>query len=91
MFDDQKFGNLFPTRTGTPSGTANERQMLDTIGGADGFRTRMLNAADGSVTMLRTRNGMPEFSTVGSQSTGRQTLWRGLAAYAEGFSDTGSY
>jgi len=67
MFNDKKFGCLFPTRTGGATGTANERKMLDAISGSEGFRTRMQTAADGSVTMLRTRNGRPEFTTVKKQ------------------------
>ena len=66
MFDDPKFGNLFPTRTGTASGTANERKMLDAIGGSNNFRTRLMTNPDGSTTMLRTKNGMPQFSTTRS-------------------------
>ena len=66
MFDDKKFGVIFPTRTGTPSGTSNERIMLDKFGGSDGFRTQYQSNGDGSVTMLRTKNGMPQFSTVGT-------------------------
>lgn len=62
MYDDDNFGGIFPTRTGTPTGSANERKMLDSIGGSEGFRTQQKTNSDGSVTMLRTRNGMPEFS-----------------------------
>lgn len=62
MYDDDNFGGIFPTRTGTPTGSANERKMLDSIGGSDGFRTQQKTNSDGSVTMLRTRDGMPEFS-----------------------------
>jgi hypothetical protein len=36
--------------------------MLDSVGGSEGFRTQQKTNSDGSVTMLRTRNGMPEFS-----------------------------
>ena len=74
MFDDPKFGNLFPTRTGTASGTANERQMLDTLGGADGFRTRVQRNADGSETTLRTKDGMPQFSTTTTSQTATEPL-----------------
>ena len=62
-FDDKKFGTLFPTRTGTPTGTANERQMLEAGNGSAGFRKRFKTNSDGSVTMLQTRNGFPEFTT----------------------------
>ena len=71
MYDDDNFGGIFPTRTGTPTGSANERKMLDSIGGSDGFRTQQKTNSDGSVTMLRTRNGMPEFSR---NDTKRETI-----------------
>lgn len=63
-FDDDKFGTLFPTRTGDTIGAANERKMLDAIGGADGFRTRMRTGPNGVTTILRTKNGMPHFSNL---------------------------
>ena len=62
-FSDEKFGALFPTRDGVATGAASERKMLDAIGGADSFRTRIQANADGSTTMLRTKNGQPQFST----------------------------
>jgi hypothetical protein len=62
MYDDDNLGGIFPTRTGASTGGANERKMLDSIGGSEGFRTQRKTNSDGSVTMLRTRNGMPEFS-----------------------------
>lgn len=62
-YDDEKFGPLFPVRTGVPQGVSTERCMLDAIGGAEGFRTRIIENADGSSTMLRTKNGSPQFST----------------------------
>lgn len=61
-YDDDNFGGIFPRRTGVPTGAANERKMLDGIGGSEGFRTQQKTNLDGSITMLRTRNGMPEFS-----------------------------
>lgn len=64
-FDDKKFGALFPTRTGTPTGTTNERKMLDKMGGSEGFRKSFQTNLDGSVTQCNTRNGMPEFITRG--------------------------
>lgn len=63
-FDDKKFGTIFPVRDGIATGSANERQMLDAIGGSDSFRTRIQTNADGSETMLRTKNGMPQFTTI---------------------------
>lgn len=51
------------TRTGVPIGHAGERGMLDALGGSDGFRKRYQINADGSKTMLQTKNGMPRFIT----------------------------
>lgn len=51
------------TRTGTPIGDAGERTMLAALGGSDGFRKRFQLNADGSTTMLKTKNGMPRFIT----------------------------
>lgn len=74
MYDDDNFGGIFPTRTGVPTGSANERKMLDSIGGSDGFRTQQKTNSDGSVTMLRTRNGMPEFSRSGGEQVGEKYI-----------------
>jgi len=60
-YDDKKLSGLFPTRSGTPTGTANERKMLDNIGSADGFATRVRVGPDGLKTYLKTRGGMPHF------------------------------
>jgi len=62
-YNDKKFGQLFPTRHGGATGTANERQMLDALGGTDGYRTRYQTNLDGSVTRCDTKNGMPQFTT----------------------------
>lgn len=62
-YEDNKFGQLFPTRHGALIGAGGERVMLDSIGGSEGIKKRFQTNADGSVTMLQTRNGMPEFST----------------------------
>ena len=43
------------------------RVMLAAVDGPDGIRTRISSNAFGSKTMLRTRNGMPEFTTVRAQ------------------------
>lgn len=63
-YDDKKLGRLFPTRTGPAIGTANERKMLDALGGSDSFRTRIeKDLSAGTTTVLRTKNGMPRFYT----------------------------
>ena len=77
-----KYGDVFPTRTGTPQGGATERKMLDITSGPDGLRTQVRNNPDGSVTMLRTRGGHPEFSTaLAPAAPGVDFMPRGLCAY----------
>lgn len=61
-FDDKQLGTIFPTRTGTPTGSANERQMLDKTG-AGGFIKSYRTLPDGTVVRLETKNGMPRFIT----------------------------
>lgn len=74
-----------PTRDGTPSGKANERQMLDRGGmGTDGFRTDLRDNLDGTATMLRTRGGAPEFSTLPAKKKIAVSVARGFVAYAPG-------
>ena len=74
-----------PTRDGTPSGKANERQMLDRGGmGTDGFRTDLRDNLDGTATMLRTRGGAPEFSTLPAKKKIAISVARGFVAYAPG-------
>lgn len=60
---DKKFGFILPTRTGVASGGAIERSMLDRMCGAQGYRKDFRNNPDGSITMLVTKNGQPQFST----------------------------
>lgn len=55
----------FPTRDGPAIGQANERTMADEIQGAQEFRTRVRIHPDDSRTLLRTRNGFPEYVTLG--------------------------
>lgn len=54
---------FFPTRFGSPQGHATERKMLDAVGGFDGIRTKIRTNPDGSTTILKTRGGMPVFTT----------------------------
>lgn len=68
-FSDDKFGTIWPTRDGISIGTSGERKMLDAIGGSDGFRTRIRENADGSTTILRTKNGQPQFETSAPAAT----------------------
>ena len=59
------------------------RGMLAAVEGPDGIRTRISSNSFGSKTMLRTRNGMPEFTTVQAQE-GTDTSQRGFVAYVRG-------
>ncbi len=59
------------------------RGMLAAVEGPDGIRTRISSNAFGSKTMLRTRNGMPEFTTVRAQE-GTGASRRGFVAYVRG-------
>jgi len=60
-FDDKDLGAIFPTRTGVV-GTSEESRMLQSVGGANTIRTKIIQNPDGSETMLRTRGGNPEFT-----------------------------
>lgn len=64
MSDDKK--NL-PTRVGPPSGRANERQMMRGVDVGGISKSYRVNA-DGSETMLKTRNGFPQFTTTKPES-----------------------
>jgi len=61
--DDDWGKPIFPTRFGSPQGHATERKMLDAVGGFDGIRTKIRTNPDGSTTILKTRGGMPVFTT----------------------------
>lgn len=74
-----EYKGRFPTRNGTPQGGSVERTMLDTVGGADGIRTKRMEHQDGSVTILRTRNGFPEFVTVSEDADKTEWLKHGIA------------
>lgn len=78
---DDKDGYVFPTRTGQAQGGALERKMLDEAGGASGIKTRTLIQADGTTTMLRTKNGMPRFYSTSPLVEDNQALPVGLCAY----------
>lgn len=72
-FNDGKYGALFPTRD-VATGGANERQMLRHVDGADSFKTSIRDMADGSKVMLRTRNGMPEFTTTENKPAAKRQI-----------------
>jgi hypothetical protein len=60
-YKDDKFGPIFPRRTGSASGSAMERKLLDAVGGSESFKKRYVTNADGSVTRLTTKDGHPQF------------------------------
>jgi hypothetical protein len=61
MAYDDKDDTKFPTRFGQATGHANERTMLDELGGANGIRHRQRLGADGVTTHVKTRGGHPHF------------------------------
>lgn len=61
MAYDDKDDTKFPTRFGQATGHANERTMLDELGGANGIRHRQRMGADGVTTHVKTRGGHPHF------------------------------
>lgn len=60
------WNSIFPTRDGGSIGTGLENRMLDAVGGANTIRTKIQHLQDGGSVMLRTRNGMPEFTRISS-------------------------
>lgn len=81
-FDDDDFGLIFPTRFGKATGTANERQMLDNVGGSsESFRHKVRDDGDGTVTRMKTHDGMPRFIT---EEEDRSTVFHDeIKAYLE--------
>lgn len=77
-YDDDKFGRIWPTRHGGAIGGARERQMLDALGDSEGFRTRISYNADGSVTELRTKDGMPQFTTTQKKKTASSVTYESV-------------
>lgn len=90
MWDDDD--SVFPTRQGNAPGKSMERKMQGS--GQGDFRTVIRDNPDGSTTMLRTRNGFPEFTTTGGGVTIRliesdyllREYWEGHALYLTTFS-----
>jgi hypothetical protein len=61
MYDDDKFGPVFPVGEGRIAGRSVARKMLDALGGAGSFRTRVMETPQGTVT-LRSKDGMPQMT-----------------------------
>ncbi|MBK7424551.1 MAG: hypothetical protein IPJ48_16530 [Propionivibrio sp.] len=61
MAYEDKDDTKFPTRFGQATGHANERTMLDELGGANGIRHRQRLGPDGVTTHVKTRGGHPHF------------------------------
>lgn len=57
------FGASLPTRIGKLVGRAKESVLLAGAGGPNGIEKAFIRNPDGSTTMLKTRAGMPQFST----------------------------
>lgn len=75
----------FPTRDGVATGSANERTMLDKVG-YDGIRTELREGPDGTITMLRTRGGHPEFTNRPNEQQSQKSV---KCSGPYGFVDTG--
>ena len=96
-YDDDKFGRIWPTRQGNAIGGARERQMLDAIGGSEGFRTRYSYNADGSTTEMRTKDGMPQFVTTKKKKVASSVTYESVffctpssTIYQSGYTPTGA-
>ena len=78
VINDDDF-KIFPTRFGGSVGKALENKMLDAVGGANSIRTRIIGN-----TMLRTRGGFPEFTTLKEpviiESASRTFVFRNIGA-----------
>ena len=78
MINDDDF-KIFPTRFGGSVGKSLENKMLDAVGGANSIRTRIIGN-----TMLRTRGGFPEFTTLKEpviiESASRTFVFRNIGA-----------
>ena len=78
MINDDDF-KIFPVRFGGSVGKALENKMLDAVGGANSIRTRIIGN-----TMLRTRGGFPEFTTLKEpviiESASRTFVFRNIGA-----------
>jgi hypothetical protein len=61
--DKENSWEQFHTREGAPTGHANERTMLDIVGGPNTIRTQIRDNPDGSQTRLKTRGGFADFVT----------------------------
>lgn len=71
----ENLGGILPTRFGTPSGRANERTMLDSVGGTDGIRTKISEGV-----LLKTGGGFARFVTT---ETSTSVLRRGFVLTGE--------
>lgn len=88
-YNDKKKGFILPTRHGSPIGGANERQMLDQVGGSEGYRKNFRVEPDGTTTMLTTKNGQPQFQTLVSGGSDESKNTAGLASGAVFLKPTG--
>jgi hypothetical protein len=84
MYDDDKFGPIFPVGDGKVAGRGVVRKMFDALGGAGGFRTRIQDTPEGLVT-LRTKNGMPQLTVTPLQKTIQEIIPKLFALYVPWF------
>ena len=88
MIDDEKYGVIFPVRTGAAIGASGERKMLAKFGSAEGIRTAYQSNLDGSITRMQTRNGHVEFITTKKEiAAAIEQMDRGFVAHPIGSSN----
>ena len=68
--DDNDDKKRLPYRHGGWAGRDNERDMLFNTDGSASFKTRIRDLPDGSRVMLRTKDGMPQFTITKSSGEG---------------------
>ena len=73
--------DVLPTRDGGATGHANERQML-AVTPAGGIRTQLRDTPGGGTTLLRTRNGFPEFTAIDKTEAHAVARLRGFVVRA---------
>lgn len=79
--DDNEDKKRLPYRHGGWAGRNNERDMLFRADGSSSFKTSLRDLPDGSQVMLRTKDGMPQFTITKKSETDTPTVTE--SAYLE--------
>ena len=80
----ENLGGILPTRFGTPSGKANERTMIDSVGGTNGIRTKIRDGV-----LLKTGGGFARFVSLVSKET-TAMMYRGFVLAGDVLSNLGA-